>query len=289
MTREAHSLRYIDIFLESFEKGNAESLAAFGTHVHWGYWKSPTAADGSTADFVSAAEEMARRVTEAARIEDGHSVLDAGCGFGGTLASINSRFASMNLVGVNIDARQVKRACSTVTARSANQIAFLHADALSIPVESGRFDAVLSVESICHFRSRKTFFREAHRILKPFGRLVVVDFVPAPVLKPWIVVTDALFGKINEAVYGPMNIRCTLDGYRMLAAQNGYTIEREEDVTVNTVPSYAYTRRLMSDFRRPRLETLANNSINSNMEWLSRQGVLRYMILTFRKEETAVA
>lgn len=289
MTRGADSLRYIDIFLESFERGDADSVAAFGTHVHWGYWETPSRADGSTADFARAAENMSRRITEAACIGDGQSVLDVGCGFGGTIASMNSRFAGMKLAGVNIDGRQVARARATVHARAENSIAFIQADAMAMPQELRDFDAVLAIESVCHFRSREVFFRQAGRILKPGGRLVVVDFVPTGVLKPWIVFTDLLFGKVNEKFYGPMNLQCTRSDYRKMASRCGFQVEREDDVTGNTLPSYPFTRRLMSGFKRSRIETMTNNSINRNMEWLSRLGLLGYLILTFLKEGAAVA
>jgi ubiquinone/menaquinone biosynthesis C-methylase UbiE len=282
--RQADSLRYFDIFLESFEKNNPDSVCAFGWHVHWGYWASPCLADGSTADFAAAAEAMSVHITRMAGIADGMAVLDAGCGFGGTLATINHRWRGMRLTGVNIDSRQIERARQQVAAASDNQLEFIECDALAIPAPDATYDAVLSVESICHFARRDRFFTEARRILKPGGRLVVVDFVPAGILKPWIVVNEVIFGKVAQAIYGPMNQRFTLENYRRLASEAGFAVVEEMDATVNTLPSYPYTRSLMDRFGRSRIENFANNSINRSMEWLSRQGLLRYMLMTFRKD-----
>jgi cyclopropane fatty-acyl-phospholipid synthase-like methyltransferase len=36
--------------------------------------------------------------------------VDVGCGFGGTIASLNEHFSDLQLTGVNIDLRQLDRA-----------------------------------------------------------------------------------------------------------------------------------------------------------------------------------
>jgi cyclopropane fatty-acyl-phospholipid synthase-like methyltransferase len=54
--------------------------------VHWGYWPEPSQATGTAEDYGRAAEALCRHVCAPAMIEDGQAVLDAGCGFGGTIA-----------------------------------------------------------------------------------------------------------------------------------------------------------------------------------------------------------
>ncbi|MBO1349190.1 MAG: hypothetical protein EBE86_018160 [Hormoscilla sp. GUM202] len=44
-----------------FGKGNEQELAAFGRHVHWGYWDNPNAADGTVADLAAATERRLQR------------------------------------------------------------------------------------------------------------------------------------------------------------------------------------------------------------------------------------
>lgn len=78
-------LPYFDALLQEINQGNPEILAAFGRHVHWGYWENPGTADGSTADFAQAAENLCQRVCDAGTLANGQRILDAGCGFGGTL------------------------------------------------------------------------------------------------------------------------------------------------------------------------------------------------------------
>src|SRR5262249_40386438 len=130
---------------------------AFARHVHWGYWPDPAAADGSAEDYARAAERLCRRVCAAAAVRDGLRVLDVGCGFGGTLASLNERFDGLHMVGVNIDLRQLDRARLLVRPSPGNAVRFVEADALSLPFADASFDVVLAVECIFHFGDRAAF------------------------------------------------------------------------------------------------------------------------------------
>lgn len=282
MERDHAGLRYIDIFLESFAAGNEDSLRAFGHHVHWGYWDDPAAVDGSSDDFRRAAEEMTRRICDMAGIGDGQRVLDVGCGFGGTLASLDERFHGMSLVGLNYDGRQLARAREQVRPRAGNELRWVEGDACDMPLEDGSFDVVVAIESACHFASRECFFREARRLLRPEGRMVVSDFVVAGIAKPATAAWDLLFGRWFARVYGEHRMSFTAGDYRRLARATGFAPVEERDVTRHTLPSYPHTRRLMSSFARPRLETATNNWINWNMEVYSQLGLLRYVLLSFR-------
>ena len=78
----------------------------FDRFVHWGFWDEPRRATTDAADLTRAMEQMNALVLSAAELTDGQSVPDCGCGFGGTLKSIDESRRRMSLVGVNIDSRQ---------------------------------------------------------------------------------------------------------------------------------------------------------------------------------------
>jgi SAM-dependent methyltransferase len=70
-----------------------------------------------------------------------------GCGFGGTVAQLNEDHSGLDLVGVNIDARQIARAVATVQPpgpRATYTIAFLVGDACELPFADGSFDTLLA-------------------------------------------------------------------------------------------------------------------------------------------------
>jgi hypothetical protein len=79
-----------DYLLEELENRNPSIETSFGRHVHWGYWDERRRAVCDDADYAKAAERPTHQLCPA-RIVEGDRVLEVGCGFGGTLASLNER------------------------------------------------------------------------------------------------------------------------------------------------------------------------------------------------------
>lgn len=276
MTEFNVDLPYFDGLLAEFDRGNEHMLGAFGRHVHWGYWDNPNAADGTVADFAAAAEALCRRVCDAGGVDKGDRILDCGCGFGGTIASLNERFSHKQLVGLNIDDRQLARAREQVQPSNSNQIDFILADACAMPFEDNSFDVVLAVECIFHFPSRERFFQEARRVLAPGGRLAICDFVPLPVVVPFLKLARNFTKHSVDRTYGQVDSRFSLSKYRSLATTTQFSLRHSEDITVNTLPTYPVVRRLQRQAGEMEIERLT-----AAAELINRLGLSRYLILSF--------
>jgi ubiquinone/menaquinone biosynthesis C-methylase UbiE len=270
-------LPYFDMILGRLHEGDSDFTLAFGRHVHWGYWENPAQADGTVVDFARAAERLCRRLLAAAAITDGQDILDAGCGFGGTVATLDDLFSSVRLTGLNTDERQLERASAQVQARSGNSIRFVHGDACALPFANGSFDHVLAVECIFHFPSRVRFFHEARRVLRPGGRLTLSDFTQmAPPTPASFSAAQQLVERVTR-IYGPSSFQ-TVEAYRRLAQETGFEPTVEDDLTHGILPSYPVARRLLG--RVSEEAAWATEMIEAELA----TEVSRYLILSFDRQ-----
>ena len=260
------SLPYIDRLLAQLEGEHLAYRRCFGRHVHWGYWPDPASAAHTPDDFAAAAERLTDEICTVAGVHDGQRILDVGCGFGGTIARLNERLARVDLIGLNIDDRQLTRAREMVGPRPGNCVRFQLGDAGALPFGEACFDVVLAVESIFHFRDRLSFLHEARRVLRPGGCLALSDFVPVRYVN-----------FRSSSFYGPINLRCSAAVYRRLAAAAGLAPRIQRDVTAETLPTYRFLRILEHLSQAP----LSVRVQTRLLEGLTRIRFLRYMILSF--------
>lgn len=274
------ALPYFDQVLQRLAAGDPQLERCFGNHVHWGYWKDPNPSKRSALqEFPQAAEALTRLMLDQAHIQAGQSVLDVGCGFGGTIGSLNQHWDGLALTGLNLDARQIERARQLVQPRAANTIDWIVADACALPLAADSLDVVLAVECIFHFPSRQAFLREAQRVLRPGGSLVLSDFVPCRPLAILLRALQSLHGApFSNDTYGPID--CSWDQRRYASQSKSLGLELSNDVniTVHTLPTYAVVREL---FRAMGADRAVRDT--ARIEQLSRWGWMRYRILTFSK------
>ena len=270
---------YFDGLFQRLASDDAHTVAAFGRHVHWGYWDQPPSGTCSPQQYGEAAERLCRAICDAAGIEDGARIVDVGCGFGGTIASLNERFSRLQLTGVNIDARQLERAAQLVRPRRGNSIDWIEADASNIPLDDADFDVVLAVECVFHF-DRAGFFREAGRLLRPGGSLTLSDFIPSERAVEYL---DAIDFAANEAVrwsYGEIDLTCSLERYHELAEANQMMLCDAIDITQQTLPTYDFLYASTDGWPDARQIELFKTATRM-LDKACRNGTMAYQILRF--------
>jgi MPBQ/MSBQ methyltransferase len=266
---------YFDPLLQAFRRGRA------GRSVHLGHWDDPRAVGSERAEFGRAQARLDEILLEMADLRSGLSVLDVGCGLGATLETINKRMSAMVLTGLNIDARQLEL-CRSIESANGNVVSWKEADACRMPFADGSFDRLLCIEAMFHFPSRRTFFAEAARVLRPGGLLVASDIVLSPAAREREAPAFPIAASI-DAGFGPWPDLWSGDAdHRLLAAAAGLQCTQWRDATANTLPSHRFTAPSSDAHHDPR-DVLANAT--SMLRWLHVQGFLKYLYLRCDKPE----
>ena len=113
-------------------------------------------------------EKWAPVITDAAKIQEWHTVLDVACGTGLVAITVNDRIGSEGSVtGVDINEGMLEVAKS-----KSSKIKWDISPAESLPYEDSSFDRVLCQFGLMFFENQEMALREMMRVLKPDGLLV---------------------------------------------------------------------------------------------------------------------
>lgn len=147
-----------------------------------GHFKNP---DGTMPAITRACRRMVEVTTAPCEIQADYHVLDAGCGVGGTAIQLaqshGCRVTGVTNTRLHLEIGEKK----AKEARLDDRVSFKYADCSDrLPFDSESIDAVVNIESACHYNNRRRFLEEVNRVLKKGGRIAAEDWMSADRLSP---------------------------------------------------------------------------------------------------------
>jgi tocopherol O-methyltransferase len=142
--------------------------------MHYGYWEE------DTKSLAQAVTRLNAKLAEYGRITAQDRVLDAGCGVGGSTIYL-ARHIGCRVHGITLSERQVETCRANAVGHRVDHLTqFDRRNYLATGLPDESFDVVWAVESVCYAFDKGDFLREAFRLLRPGGRLVLADFFSVP-------------------------------------------------------------------------------------------------------------
>ncbi|GHO51286.1 class I SAM-dependent methyltransferase [Ktedonospora formicarum] len=224
-------------------------------------------------------------------------VLDAGCGYGGSSLWLAGN-VGCQVTGITLVQEQVQEAQAAAQRRQLeHRTQFECMDFAHTTFADATFDVIWTLESLVHAEHKRDFLREAFRLLRPGGRLLISEYMlreDPPLsseqqasLTPWLtgwvmpnlLTPDEYTSMMREEGFGAIQVRNLTEWTRLSISRLGKT-----GLPVLPAASLAIVlTRILSLFRLFRKERVHNFEAGVCMNQALRKGLWQYIVIIAQK------
>jgi tocopherol O-methyltransferase len=195
--------------------------------LHFGYYDEK--ATNHHRSVIRANEVLA----EWGDIQQGSTIIDAGCGLGHSTLWLAEHY-NANVTGITIVPKQVETMQRFIEKKEVKNVRFLEASYFDMPFEDNSVDIVWAIEAVCHAKDKSRFYKEAYRVLKPAGKLLIGENLRTA--RPMEQEKESLLKEIFHSWAIPD--LDTFEEHRSHALGSGFRSFESKDVTANMLVSY---------------------------------------------------
>jgi MPBQ/MSBQ methyltransferase len=220
--------RMIRVYDRVMQSGEQRRYYDDSGHFNFGYW------GGQAKSQRDACESLVDQLVARIATREGR-ILDVACGLGASTLRLEQTYSPDKITGISISEAQV------LDARvRAPRCDFRVMNATELDYPEGHFDAVICVEAAFHFDTRDTFLKEAFRVLKPGGSLVLSDILFRNFVR-----------RLADATHVPRaNLVMSLDEYRSRMTAAGYVDVDVTDATTQCLGGFCGNLRRYAEMQR---------------------------------------
>ena len=201
-------------------------------------------------------------------------VIEFGCGMGFNVRGLSKKFPEAKFTGVDLSPQHLRLARRDAVGLA--NLQFIEANYQSLDLAAGHCDAILAIETLCQTDDQRLALAEAYRLLRPGGRMMVIDcFRNAPL--------ESLDSNLAHAARlvektAAVDAFAELAPWKAMAGELGFAIQQCTDHSAETATDLGRLYRLSRRFFKM---SLAVKLIRKTMPPLAVENAICGLLMPF--------
>jgi tocopherol O-methyltransferase len=251
-----------------YDLSSPHYLSIYGEHIHDGYYITGRESKKEAQD------NLVKLLAEKAKIKNGATVLDVGCGVGGSSIWMAKNLEAVTL-GITISPVQVEIARKLAEEQKVNsQFILMDAEQMDF---TQFFEVIWVVAAMTHFQSQENFLERASRFLNKHGKFIIFDWMSdESIIDPQ---NDPDIQPVSEGML--LSSLINLNSYLKWFINHGYRITYSEDITDPTIKTWDDAISVVKDPAAWKL--IPQSSLKDLREFISFFRSIRAMKLAMHK------